>query len=77
MAEQKPKTVTVEATEYHTHDGREYQVGDIYELPEHLVESVTGQRKVKVVEPGTASKKAPAKAAKLAPKTASKKKGRK
>ena len=45
MATEKPKTVTMEALEYHTYNGGEYNVGDTYELAEDLVDSVTLQGK--------------------------------
>ncbi len=59
---EKPKTVTVEATEYHSHDGKFYDVGDTYELEEGLVENIVGQRKARVVDepkPAAAKKSQP------------------
>jgi len=46
MADEK-KTVNVTATEYHTYNWKEYQIGDSYEIPEDLVDSVVAQRKAK------------------------------
>ncbi len=41
----KPETVTVEALEYHTYDGKEYQVGDTYAIDAQYVDSVASQGK--------------------------------
>lgn len=41
------KTVNVTATEWHTYNGKAYEIGDTYEIPEDLVDSVVAQRKAK------------------------------
>jgi hypothetical protein len=40
---EKPKTVTMEALQWHTYNGKAYSIGDTYELEESLVDSVTFQ----------------------------------
>ena len=68
------KTVTVEALEYHTYDGKEYEVGDTYDIDEQYVESVASQGKavrvdrVKVAKDAAKEGKASEKAAKDAAK---------
>jgi hypothetical protein len=42
---QKPKTVTMESIQWHTHDGKDHPIGDTYELPADLVDSVQAQGK--------------------------------
>lgn len=39
------KMVQMEALQYHTYNGEAYEVGDTYDLPENLVDSVTLQGK--------------------------------
>ncbi len=63
MADQKP-TVTVEALEYHTYNGKAYDPGDIYDIEASLVDSVTFQGKAKPVEVVAYSKRAGKAAAK-------------
>ena len=41
----KPKTVTVQATQWHTYEGKEYDAGDQDEAPEELVDSLALQNK--------------------------------
>lgn len=41
----KPKTVPVEALQAHTYDGKEYQVGDTYDIDEQYADSVAVQGK--------------------------------
>lgn len=43
--DQKPKTVTMESIQWHTYDGKDHPVGDTYELPADLVDSVQAQGK--------------------------------
>lgn len=43
--EQKPKTVKVEALQIHSYNGKEYQVGDTYEIAADLADSVAAQGK--------------------------------
>ena len=62
MADETPKTVTVEATEYHTYMGQEYQIGDTYEIDEQYAESVVQQGKATRVERGESAAKAEPKA---------------
>lgn len=50
MDADKPKTVTVESIEWHTHDGKTYPVGATYEAPADLVDSLVVQGKAKPVE---------------------------
>jgi hypothetical protein len=45
QADNKPKTVTMESIQWHTHAGEAHPVGDTYELPEDLVDSVQAQGK--------------------------------
>ena len=40
-----PKTVTVEALQAHTYNGKSYDVGDVYEIDEQYAESVAAQGK--------------------------------
>jgi len=40
MADEKPKTVQVETLKYHTNAGKEYQVGDTYDVPEAAVDNL-------------------------------------
>jgi len=42
--------VKLEALEYHTHDGKEYQEGDTYSVAPEVAESIVAQRKAKVVD---------------------------
>jgi hypothetical protein len=49
-AADKPKTVKVEALEWHTYNGKAYEVGDTYDLDEQLVDSVTFQGKAARVD---------------------------
>ena len=62
MADEKPKTVEMEALQHHTYNGQEFQVGDTYDLPEDLVHSVTAQGKAARVDRAEVAK-AQAKAA--------------
>jgi hypothetical protein len=43
MADEKPKTVTVEAIRAHSYQGESYDVGDTYEIDEAFVASVGAQ----------------------------------
>lgn len=43
MAEVKPMTVKMEALKYHTTDGKEYNVGDTYDVPDHAVDNLVAQ----------------------------------
>ena len=43
--DEAPKTVTMESIQWHTYDGKDHPVGDTYELPVDLVDSVTAQGK--------------------------------
>ncbi len=52
------KMVTVEALEYHTYDGKEYQVGDTYDIDEQYVESVALQGKAVRVDRAKVAKDA-------------------
>ena len=45
MADEKPKTVKVEAIQPHSYNGTDYAVGDVYDIAEDLVESVATQGK--------------------------------
>ena len=40
MAEVKPMMIQVETLKYHTNAGKEYQVGDTYDVADHAVESL-------------------------------------
>jgi hypothetical protein len=60
MADEKPKTVTVEALQLHTYNGKEYQIGDTYEIDEALVDSVTAQGKAVRTDRAAVAKKAAA-----------------
>lgn len=40
----------LEATQYHTHNGTEYQVGDVYEGDESYADNVCAQGKAKRVD---------------------------
>ena len=40
-----PKTTTVEALQWHTYNGKEYNIGDTYQIDDALVDSVTTQGK--------------------------------
>ncbi len=57
-------TVTVEALEYHTYDGEEYQVGDTYDIDEQYVDSLRVQGKAVRVDRVKVAKKADADAKK-------------
>jgi hypothetical protein len=46
MSDEK-KTVNVTATAWHTYDGQTYEVGDTYDLPEDLLDTVIAQQKAK------------------------------
>lgn len=69
MAEKadKPKTVKVEALEYHTYDGNEYQIGDTYDIDEALADSVAAQGKAVRVDRAAVAKAATKAAAKSTP----------
>ena len=41
----KPKTITVEALQAHSYNGKDYQVGDTYDIDEQLADSVAIQGK--------------------------------
>jgi len=60
----KAHMVTVEALEYHTYDGKAYEVGDIYAIDEQYVESVALQGKAVRVDRVAVAKKANADARK-------------
>ncbi len=64
MADEKPQTVTVEALEYHTHAGKAYDKGDIYDVDPALVDTLGVQGKAKPVEVVAYSKRAGKAAAK-------------
>lgn len=64
MADDKPKTVKVEALQAHSYAGNNYEVGDTYDIDAQLVDSVTFQGKavrVDRAEVAKAEKKAAAK----------------
>jgi hypothetical protein len=61
---EKPKTVTVEALQWHTYDGKEYAVGDTYEIDEALADSVAAQGKAIRTDRAEVAKKAEKDAAK-------------
>jgi uncharacterized Zn finger protein len=65
MADAKPTKVTVEAINYHTNAGEEYQVGDTYEVDEAAVDNLAIQRMAIRVDRTAVAKKAakPTKAA--------------
>jgi hypothetical protein len=44
------KTVKVEALEYHTLNGKEYEAGDTYSAPSELIDTLVVQRKAKLVD---------------------------
>jgi arginine/lysine/ornithine decarboxylase len=69
---EKPKTVTVEALQWHTYNGKEYNVGDTYDIDEQLVDSVAFQGKAVAVD-RVARAKAAAKPAKPAKATKTRK----
>lgn len=53
------KTVTVQAVQWHTYNGKAYEIGDTYELDEALVDSVQAQGKAfRVGKPPAPEKKA-------------------
>jgi hypothetical protein len=52
----KMATVTVKALQLHTYDGKEYKVGDIYEIDELYADSVKVQGKAERVEKKEPSK---------------------
>ena len=60
----KPETVNVQAAQYHTYDGKEYQIGDTYAAPADLVDSLAAQGKAFRTEAPKAAAKATARAAK-------------
>jgi hypothetical protein len=63
----KPQTVKVEALKYHTTAGKEYQVGDTYDVPEDAVDNLVFQGmavRTDRVEQAKAAGKAAEKAAK-------------
>lgn len=64
MADEKPKTVTVEALQDHSYAGQDYVVGDTYDIDEQLVDSVTFQGKAVRVDRAEVAKKARTAAAK-------------
>lgn len=79
MADEKPKTVTVEALQWHTYNGKEYAVGAKYEIDEALADSVAAQGKavrVDRVAVAKAQDKAAAKSTKVEPMTTTSKSGR-
>jgi hypothetical protein len=43
MADEKPKTVKVEALKYHTNAGEAYDVGDTYDVDEAAVDNLVHQ----------------------------------
>jgi hypothetical protein len=45
--DEKPKTVTVEALQLHTYNGKSYDVGDTYDIDEQYADSVAAQGKAK------------------------------
>jgi hypothetical protein len=72
MADQTPKKVKVEAIKYHTNAGKEYQIGDTYEVDESAVDSLGTNGMALRVDRAAVAKQAakaaekPAKAAKPA-----------
>ena len=58
----KPETVNVQAAQYHTYDGKEYQIGDTYAAPADLVDSLAAQGKAFRTEAPKAAKAETAKA---------------
>lgn len=58
MAEVKPMMVKVEALKYHTTDGREYQVGDKYDVPESAIENLAAQGMAVRVDRAAVARKA-------------------
>lgn len=56
MADEKPKTVKVEALEDHTYNGKAYEIGDEYEIEEQFANSVVVQGKAKRVDSEAAPK---------------------
>ena len=52
MADDK-KTVTVKATQWHTHKGEAHDVGDVYEIDADLVDTIVAQGKATVVDAPT------------------------
>jgi hypothetical protein len=70
--------VTVEALDYHTHDGATYYEGDTYEVDAAAVDNLVAQRKAKVVESAPRAKAlTSSKAGKLKPVKATKATARK
>lgn len=53
-----PKTVKVEALEWHTHQGEEHNIGDTYDIDEQLVDSVQAQGKAVRVDRVAVAKEA-------------------
>lgn len=49
MADETPKTVTVEADQPHTYNGTSYEPGDIYEIDVALLDSIQIQKKAHLV----------------------------
>ena len=49
QAARQAETVTVEALQAHTCLGESYEVGDVYEIPVELVDTIVVQGKAKVV----------------------------
>jgi len=45
MADEKPVTVTMEATQPHSYHGKDYEVGDTYEADEGDVSTIEVQKK--------------------------------
>ncbi len=64
MADEKPPTVTVEALQFHTYNGKAYDAGDIYDVDPVLVDTLGVQGKAKPVEVVAYSKRAGKAAAK-------------
>jgi hypothetical protein len=69
MADDKPKTTKVIAHQAHTAFGESYEIGDTYDAPDDIVDSLRVQGKATPVDPAASAKKAekaakPAKAAK-------------
>lgn len=56
MAQEKPATVTVQALEAHTYDGESYEIGDTYDAPEHLIDTLKVQGKAAPVDAKAAAK---------------------
>lgn len=71
MAEEKPETVKVQALEAHTYNGDAYEIGDTYDAPVHLIDTLRVQGKAAPVDAASLAKRAakPAKPAKATTKT--------